>query len=302
VLIWLAVYLNFYLIAGSLGYWLEFGHVVVLSLLMVPLTLLPLQGVANLGSHEVGWVATLTLFGYSSDEALVLAAGSHVVLLAFVLILGAVGQVVGWLSQQPEEPAPGEPTSVYVSPNPLVRWATRRFLHCIMKSVSEVGSEQMRVLDAGCGEGFVVRALAQTCPDWHLVPLDVDRRRLQVVRCSTSHLDVVAASVYELPFAEDTFDVVLANELLEHLHDPARALAELRRVCKRRALLSVPLEPLFSLVNLCRGAHIRRLGRTPTHVNFWGRRGFLNLLHSSGWKVVRVRRCLIWTIVTAHPA
>lgn len=300
VLIWLAVYTNFYLLAGSLGYWLEFGQVVVLSLLMVPLTLFPLQGVANLGAHEAGWVAALTIFGYSSDEALVVAAGSHVILLALVLLLGALGQVVGWLSRQPEEPAPGEPTTVYASPNPLVRWAANRFLRCVTESASEVGSERIRALDAGCGEGFLTRALAQAYPYGHLVPLDVDRRRLQVAKRGTSRLDVVAASVYELPFAEDTFDLVLANELLEHLHNPSRASAELQRVCKRCAILSVPLEPFFSLANLCRGAHIRRLGRTPAHVNFWSRQGFLNLLRSSGWKIVRVRRCLIWTVVTAR--
>jgi len=95
ILIWLAIYVNFYLIAGSLGYWLEFGQVVILSLLMVPLTLLPLQGVANLGSHEVGWVATLTLFGYSANEALAVAVGSHVVLLTLVLLLGIAGWLVG---------------------------------------------------------------------------------------------------------------------------------------------------------------------------------------------------------------
>jgi SAM-dependent methyltransferase len=112
----------------------------------------------------------------------------------------------------------------------------------------------------------------------------------------------VAASAYDLPFPENAYDLVLANELLEHLHDPLKASSELVRVCARHAILSVPLEPFFSLANLCRGAHVRRLGRTPAHVNFWSHAGFLRFLRCSGWKIVKARRCLIWMMVVAQPA
>ena len=94
ILIWLAVYTNFYLIAGSLGYWMEFGQSVILSLLMVPLTLLPLQGIANLGSHEIGWVAAFSIFGYPAEQAILVTAGAHVLLLLEVLLLGGVGVLV----------------------------------------------------------------------------------------------------------------------------------------------------------------------------------------------------------------
>jgi uncharacterized protein (TIRG00374 family) len=95
VLIWLAVYTNFYLIASSLGFWMAFGQAVILSLLMVPLTLLPLQGIANLGSHEIGWTAAFSIFGYPTDQALLVTAGSHVLLLLEVLVLGGIGALVG---------------------------------------------------------------------------------------------------------------------------------------------------------------------------------------------------------------
>lgn len=102
IAIWLCVYANFYLIAAALGYWLEFGHVVVLSILMIPLTLFPVQGVANVGSHEVGWVAAFAIFGYPPEQALVVAIGSHAMLLLEVLILGSVGWLVGLASLQLE--------------------------------------------------------------------------------------------------------------------------------------------------------------------------------------------------------
>ena len=95
IAIWLCVYTNLYFVAASLGYWLEFGHVVVFSILMIPLTLLPVQGVANIGSHEAGWVIAFVIFGYSSEQALVVAMASHVALLLEALILGSVGWLAG---------------------------------------------------------------------------------------------------------------------------------------------------------------------------------------------------------------
>lgn len=89
--IWLCVYTNFYLIVLSMGYRMSYFEIIVVSIIMVPLTLLPIQGIANLGTHEVGWVGALALFGQPQETSLAIAVGSHAILLVFVLLLGALG-------------------------------------------------------------------------------------------------------------------------------------------------------------------------------------------------------------------
>lgn len=91
ILIWLCVYLNFYCIVRSLGFDVGLLEMVVVSIILVPMTLLPVQGVANLGTHEAAWVAAFAMFGYTIDTSLTVAVGTHVILLSFVLILGAAG-------------------------------------------------------------------------------------------------------------------------------------------------------------------------------------------------------------------
>jgi ubiquinone/menaquinone biosynthesis C-methylase UbiE len=44
--------------------------------------------------------------------------------------------------------------------------------------------------------------------------------------------------VYQLPFGDGAFDVVHAHQVLQHLSDPAGALAEMRRVCRARGLVA----------------------------------------------------------------
>lgn len=88
--IWLFIYINFYSAARSMGLPVSFYHIVIISIVMIPLTLLPLQGFANIGTHEVGWASVLVAFHYPYETALAIAAGSHFVLLISVLVSGGI--------------------------------------------------------------------------------------------------------------------------------------------------------------------------------------------------------------------
>jgi len=84
--IWLCIYSNFYFATKSMGLPVAFYHIAIISMVMIPLTLLPLQGFANIGTHEIGWTSVLVAFNYPYKIALAIAAGSHFVLLISVLI------------------------------------------------------------------------------------------------------------------------------------------------------------------------------------------------------------------------
>jgi uncharacterized membrane protein YbhN (UPF0104 family) len=64
---------------------------IAVSMIMVPLTLLPFQGFANMGTHEAGWVTAFSLFGQSQDVSLAIATSSHLITLSFVLAMGFIG-------------------------------------------------------------------------------------------------------------------------------------------------------------------------------------------------------------------
>lgn len=97
--IWLSVYTNLYLVMVSLGYQMTYFQIIVISVFMIPMTLLPIQGLANLGTHEIGWVAAFSVFGLPATEALGIAVSSHIILLFFVLLLGFISFLLGALTQ-----------------------------------------------------------------------------------------------------------------------------------------------------------------------------------------------------------
>ena len=94
-----------------------------------------------------------------------------------------------------------------------------------------------QVLDVGCGPGTITADLAALVPGGYVTGIDAaadvlaqaqqeaERRGLDNVRFDTG-------DVYRLDFADGTFDVVHAHQVLQHLTDPVAALAEMRRVCR----------------------------------------------------------------------
>jgi len=111
----------------------------------------------------------------------------------------------------------------------------------------------MSVLDCGCGTGSLTLDLAESVAPGRVIGLDVDESQLAVARASADNrrLDGVEfsrGSVYELPFADATFDVVLANAVLIHLADPVQALREMRRVLRPGGIAAVSDDDLSTVV------------------------------------------------------
>ncbi len=104
-------------------------------------------------------------------------------------------------------------------------------------------------------------------------------------------------SIYDIQQPDNSFDVVVAFEVLEHLHEADKALAEMARVASKYVVLSVPHEPFFCLANAARGKNldIDPKGSDPDHRNFWSREGFGEFV-SRELDVVQLTGSFPWTI------
>ncbi|MFD1642671.1 class I SAM-dependent methyltransferase [Halohasta litorea] len=83
-----------------------------------------------------------------------------------------------------------------------------------------------RILDVGCGTGELTRVLADESPA-EVVGCDADTDLLAV---ANEHVPAVGGDAFCLPFADDSFDLVVCQALLVNLPDPAAALREFARV------------------------------------------------------------------------
>jgi 2-polyprenyl-3-methyl-5-hydroxy-6-metoxy-1,4-benzoquinol methylase len=174
-----------------------------------------------------------------------------------------------------------------------MRWVDR--LEAVLDRVAATGDRD-NALEVGCGEGVIAEKLHQR---WRRVAAldlpDADLRTHWRERPGPGYLH---ADGQRLPFADKQFDVVVAAEVLEHLPDPERGLAEMARVTAGHLVLSVPREPIFRGCNLLAGRYVRDLGNTPGHLNHWSSRSFVRFV-SSVARVRLVTRPFPWTVVWA---
>lgn len=93
------------------------------------------------------------------------------------------------------------------------------------------------ILECGCGPGWLWRHnLKAIPPGCHITLTDLSRGMLTeaeaALKDSSYSFRFDTADIQKLPFANDSFDVVVANHMLYHVPDLNRALAEVRRVLK----------------------------------------------------------------------
>jgi ubiquinone/menaquinone biosynthesis C-methylase UbiE len=184
----------------------------------------------------------------------------------------------------------------YGSKNPVVRRLMRGFESALDELWDRAAPGS--ALDVGCGEGVLTERFAQRLEGGHVVGVDLEDPKLREEwsRRARPNLDFRAFSGPHLPFVDNEFDVACALEVLEHVPDPERTLAEMARVARRHVLVSVPREPLWRALNVARGAYLRELGNTPGHVNHWSKGGFLDFANRHG-QIAEVRSPFPWTMV-----
>jgi SAM-dependent methyltransferase len=96
----------------------------------------------------------------------------------------------------------------------------------------------MRVLECGCGPGWLWRENVDRIPaNCHITLTDLSPGMVAEAEAaladSGQHFDFQQANIQGLDFADETFDVVVANHMLYHVPDLPQALAEVRRVLKK---------------------------------------------------------------------
>src|SRR5690242_16281127 len=100
-----------------------------------------------------------------------------------------------------------------------------------------------RVLDVGCGPGTITADLAALVPDGDVTGIDaaeavLAQARQEAERRGQANVRFETGDVYRLGYPDESFDVVHAHQVLQHLTDPVAALREMRRVAKAGGIVA----------------------------------------------------------------
>jgi ubiquinone/menaquinone biosynthesis C-methylase UbiE len=183
----------------------------------------------------------------------------------------------------------------HISKNPLQKILIENFDQALLQIVS--GTMPKTILDAGCGEGFTLAKLQKEGIGKHLEGIDYSLDAINLGRKNHPSLSLKQGDIYKLPYKDNSFDLVICSEVLEHLEYPKKALGEIKRVSKRYCLLSVPNEPIFMISNFLRGKNVSRWGNDIEHINHWSKTGFEKFVKENGVNVLVAKIPFPWTLI-----
>lgn len=152
---------------------------------------------------------------------------------------------------------------LYNSENPVVKFFHLGRLRAIAKQIPR--SSNLKVLDAGCGEGHLLRILYEDEPGGQYYGADITEVALERARSRCPFARLNRTSLLHTGYPDGFFDVIVCTEVLEHIYEYQDVLRELKRILKLGGLFIVtfPNEFIWTLGRFILG---RRPVKVPDHV------------------------------------
>ena len=197
---------------------------------------------------------------------------------------------------QPDNVA-GNAYDKYASKNPIEKRMMNGFFSALDRMLAAL--EPDVVVEIGAGEGRVTERLVERFPKATVVGLDLPDTDL-ADEWDGIDVPMFFGDATRMPFVDKSIDLVVGLEVLEHVPQPERALADIARVCRGTAILSVPREPIWRVGNMARGRYLKDWGNTPGHVNHWSARAFERFV-GEHLVVAHTAHPLPWTMIRATP-
>lgn len=123
---------------------------------------------------------------------------------------------------------------------------SREYRHTLYDKVDLKSKKD--ILDVGCGTGAVTMDIAQST-NGNVVGIDIDQEKLgeaEKVLSNIPNIKLMEADVLDLPFGDETFDLVVFNVVLIYIKDQQKAINEMARVTKKGGHVMATLEPDYA--------------------------------------------------------
>ena len=168
-------------------------------------------------------------------------------------------------------------------------WWSNRFYALLARRYGKSGA---RLLEIGSGLGHLVGQLEGT---FETYGLDLNHWAVKQSKAVVDKTNLQTASAQELPFTNDSFNVIIIKHIVEHLPDPQKAISEIGRVTETGGTLILATPNLDSLLKPWKGDSW--IGyQDPTHISLKRPAEWLSLIRGAGFTIERVFADGFWDV------
>ena len=194
-----------------------------------------------------------------------------------------------------DEYTSGDPYGVIGNESDLTPFHQRR-LNCTIQLIERaIGptAHKPRILDIACGAGHITAEISKRWPSADISAIDCSLTAIAQASRMYTGIDFAVADAFAPPYASAEFDVVVLNNIWEHVTDPLRLLEAAGRVLKPDGTVIISTPSRYRLSNIVRvltGRPVKLISKH--HVTEY----------SVGQVIEQLRYCGYETTVLNHPA
>ena len=117
--------------------------------------------------------------------------------------------------------------------------------HAFVDRVMALGASTGHFLDVGTGPAQIPILLAQKCPDIHITGIDLSEEMLKIAKRHvadaglTDRITLEHVDAKTLSYPDNTFDGLISNSIVHHIHDAMKALQEMGKVVKGNGMVLI---------------------------------------------------------------
>jgi ubiquinone/menaquinone biosynthesis C-methylase UbiE len=164
-------------------------------------------------------------------------------------------------------------------------------------------TKKLSILDVGCGQGFLSKMLTEIFPFAEVIGLDYSINAVRYAAEHNKNIRFCVGDANNLPFEDNSFDVVCCANIWEHVPNPMLMLSEIKRVMKQSGGGVVTTPSRYRIENIL----LKLIGRpvcfiSEYHIIEYSTGMMQEMLLSGGFKTVEMfkKRISIKSIKNAH--
>jgi len=165
-------------------------------------------------------------------------------------------------------------------------WHIRKWM--VVKKIIK-GTKPPSVLDVGCASGWLAARVAKTLPESSVTGVDVSQKMIDYAKAVHPDINFVHADAHKLPFPNESFDLIICTETLEHVINPLGVLMEIKRCLADNGEVIVSMDSGNWLFNLAWFFWTKTKGKVwqGAHLHKFDRKKLKKLFKKANFKIER---------------
>jgi 2-polyprenyl-3-methyl-5-hydroxy-6-metoxy-1,4-benzoquinol methylase len=157
----------------------------------------------------------------------------------------------------------------YETTNIIEKFLVDRYKRTLLHLIKSITVNS--IYEVGSGEGEIINIVSKLNDFKFILGSDIDKKLLTQNTIKFPYSHWILNKAEQLPLRENSIDLVIACEVLEHISSPEDFLEECKRLNAKYYLFSIPNEPLWRILNMMRLKYLSDFGNTPGHNNHWSK-------------------------------